>query len=809
MKKITLLFILSFSVITAQEVTHIDFDTNNPNIIFNSWNTSSTFAKVANPAQDTTNPSAFVGQFTAGNDNGIGIGVIDVANVFTSPFNLTSNPVFKMKVFSTEEIDVIFHLENSPDWGNNIEVTSSIGTADVNKWVELTFDFTENASNIFMNNIVIIIGGANTGEGDIYFFDDIKGPAMYTSPASEYNPTNNSTDIAINTNLEIETNGNFRNLDDSEITDLTGKVALRIDDVNGADVAFSASINGDKNRITIDPTNDLDNSTTYWYGIIDNAIEFSTDEAVTGISASFTTKAPITGDVNEILFDFDTTNENVGFESWGGTGFAKIANPDASGINTSANVGEYTHAGNDSGIENSLVDGATPLTPLDFAETPFIKVKVWVSKPVAVTARVQNFPDFGNGAEQIINVTETNKWVELIYNFGAVTASNYDRVQIYFDRDRSGGSVAGDVYYFDDYLKSNVPPAVETTLSPENDATGVSLLSNPTISSNFQFVNLDGSTITDISPFVELREGDASGTLVSSVTSINDVKNSISIKPSDLLKANTQYWFGIKDDVIKYKENNTNVTGVWATFTTNTSGISMVTYNDFDGASLTAVSESMGDVPGAYETVADPVGGANMVTKWTKGDTWGGWERIHFQLNAPFDATKDDIFSFRVYSSVATNFMFKLSDAKEDGDQNANLEVWGDILEANQWQTIYIDASELADGINFDHIFIFIGPGNGTVTGDFYIDDLKGPQLQGTASTNDFDNNSFQFFPNPANDIIRFSNLDGKKDIRIFDINSKQVLKKTIDSNELSIENLKPGFYFLEINGKFKKLIKE
>ncbi|WP_438988702.1 Ig-like domain-containing protein [Polaribacter sp.] len=809
MKKITLLFILGFSVITAQEVTHIDFDNNNPSIVFNSWNTSSTFAKIANPAQDTTNPSAFVGQFTAGSDNGIGIGVVDVKNVFTSPFNLQSNSVFKMKVFSTEEIDVTFHLENDPDWGNNIEVTSSVGASDINKWVELTFDFSENASNIFMDNIVIIIGGDNTTEGDIYFFDDIKGPELYTSPAQSFNPVNGATDVSIATNLEIATNDNFRNLDDSEITDLVGKVALKVGDESGADVAFSASINGDKNVITIDPTNDLDNSKTYWYGIVDNTIEYTTDDAVTGVSASFTTKAAVTGDVNEMLFDFDTTNQDVGFESWGGTGFAKVENPDKTGINTSDNVAEYTHAGNDSGLENSLVNDATPLTPFDFAETPFIKVKVWVSKPVGVSIKLQNYPDYGQGEEQIINVTETNKWVELVFNYGATTAINYDRVQIYFDKDRTGGSVAGDKFYFDDYLKSNVAPAVETELTPVDASVEISQTAVPTISSNFQFVNIDGSTITDVAPFVELREGDASGTIVSVTASINDAKNSISIKPSDLLKANTQYWFGIKDDVIKYKENNTNITGVSATFTTQTSGINFVTYNDFDGTSLTSVSESMGDVPGAYETVTDPAGGTNMVTKWTKGDTWGGWERIHFQLNAPYDATKDDIFSFRVYASVATNFMFKLSDAKEDGDQNANLEVYGDILEANKWQTIYIDASELADGINFDHIFIFVGPGNGDITGDFYIDDLKGPQLQGTASVNDFEKTKFSFYPNPANNAIYFSNLDSDKEVKVYDVNSKQVLRSMTNNNELSINSLKPGFYFVEIEGTFQKLIKK
>ena len=31
----------------------------------------------------------------------------------------------------------------------------------------------------------------------------------------------------------------------------------------------------------------------------------------------------------------------------------------------------------------------------------------------------------------------------------------------------------------------------------------------------------------------------------------------------------------------------------------------------------------------------------------------------------------------------------------------------------NQWQTFYLNISELADGVNFDHIFIFIGRGDG------------------------------------------------------------------------------------------------
>ena len=108
--KLLSLLLIIFSSLSSQEVTHIDFDEYNPNIVFNSWNTSSTFAKVTNPFVDATNSSAFVGQFTAGNDNNIGIGVVDPTSVFTTPFDIASNPIFKMKVFSTEEIEVTLPL---------------------------------------------------------------------------------------------------------------------------------------------------------------------------------------------------------------------------------------------------------------------------------------------------------------------------------------------------------------------------------------------------------------------------------------------------------------------------------------------------------------------------------------------------------------------------------------------------------------------------------------------------------------------------------------------------------------------------
>ena len=245
-----------------------------------------------------------------------------------------------MKVWSSEEIEVTFHIENSPDWGNYIEKTESIGSDQLNQWVELTFDFSAEI-NIFMNNIVILIGGDNTEEGDNYYFDDIIGPPLYDFAAYQYSPTDNATEVSVGSNIVITTNNTFTAAQGVTISDVNSVVALRQGDINGTDVAFSANINGGNNEITIDPINDLEFTTTYWYGIIDDQIFHANGTSVTGVNATFTTKDPILGDINEMLFDFDTVNQDLEFVSWGGTGFSKISNPDPSGINTSDNVGQY------------------------------------------------------------------------------------------------------------------------------------------------------------------------------------------------------------------------------------------------------------------------------------------------------------------------------------------------------------------------------------------------------------------------------------------------------------------------------------
>ncbi len=813
MKRLLSLIFLCLSALgfSQNEIIHVDFDQYNPDISFESWNNSSTFEKVTNPAPDPTNASNFVGLFTAGasdwgQDNTIGIGVINPTTIFTSPFDLTSLDYFKMKIFVTEEVTVTFHLENSPDWGNFVETSASVNSSQINQWVELTFDFS-GVSNIMMNNFVIKVDGPGWTSGDFMFFDDIIGPEIYASPAYTYTPETAATDISVGINLEIETNDSFYGPAATTLSNLSDKVALRVGDENGADVPFEATLTNN-NKITIDPNIDLDFLTQYWFGVIDNTMYHSNGSTVSGVSSTFTTKEAVSGDINVMMFDYETEQTDTPFESWGSAGFAQVSNPAPDAVNPSANVGQFTHPGGSwtSGIES---EGA--FDNIDFSETPFFRIKVWVDKPINIVFKLQNNPSYWENSEFTypISSDQTNQWVELTFNFSNINASNYNRVQLWFDGDISGGSVAGDVYYFDEISKSNIPPAASTIFNPEDGAIDVTQYANLSISSNFQFLNLDGSPISDPTSVLDLRENDANGTPIPFSAAISSNNSVFTIVPDNMLTSGISYWYGVKNDMIKYQENQATVNDLSAAFTvTNDALPNMVIYNDFDGNSICTISETMGDPASPFNlTAPDPTGASNSVMQWDKGASWGGWERLHFELNAPFDASLDDIISFRVYSPQTTGIRLKVADAKDDWDQTGFYETDEEILFANQWQTVYLDLSELADAVSFNHIFIFLGRGEATDL-TFYFDDFMGPALQTTASASEIDTQQVVMHPNPVEDVLYLKNLNGPKTVRIFEVNGRLIRTEQTNQNQISLANLTPGFYFVEVNGQTRKIIK-
>jgi hypothetical protein len=819
MKKYLLtILVFAFLFVNSQEVVHINFDEINPTATFESWNNSSTFTLTTNPIPDPINDSPNVGLFTAGNDNGIGIGISNPSSVFPNPFDFSESNLFKIKFLAGEPVTITLKIENQPDWGaHNSESSATYDATQLGFWQELTFDFT-GFSDIFINNIVIKVDGVNWEEGDSLYFDDIMGPPLYSAPAFEFTPTDGSTDVSVGGTMVIETNNKFYDPGAVTITEFSNKVVLRLGDENGADVPFEASIESDS-KITITPLTDLNFQATYWYGIIENSMYHSNGTPNIGVGASYTTKDPVDGDVNIMMFDYETEATDTPFVSWGAAGFTAVPNPAPDDINDSSTVGQFTHPG---GSWSSGIESEGTFDNIDFAETPFFSMKVWVDKPMNVVFKLQNNPSYWQNNEIYYAVTESeiNQWIQLTFNFSNVTASNYNRVQLWFDGDTSGGSVAGDVYYFDDILKSNVPPPAELTLNPSSGDTNVLPYAQLSINSNFQFVNLDGSDISNPVDKLELRENDSNGAAVPFAALISEDNNTFTIVANELLTAGASYWYGIKEGVVKYDETQSTVSGVNALFTVSDNSLpNMVVYNDFDGNdNLSLVTQALGDPAGLFNTQAmDPIGGNNSVMEWNKGESWSGWERIHLQLEMPFDISQGNVFSFRVFSTVTTGIRFKLADAMEDWEQTGNYETGSEsypdqnILNTNQWKTYYFNVSGLPEGSNYDHLFIFLGRGDGEPGSDeiFYVDDIMGPALQSTASLNDFENGQVVLYPNPAQNVINIKNSIGDKTIRIFDINGRLVHQTKTASNALSITKLNQGFYFLEINGQIKKFIKK
>ena len=48
-QKLLLLSLFISGLLISQETMHIDFDDNNPGVVMNSWDSSASFAKIANP----------------------------------------------------------------------------------------------------------------------------------------------------------------------------------------------------------------------------------------------------------------------------------------------------------------------------------------------------------------------------------------------------------------------------------------------------------------------------------------------------------------------------------------------------------------------------------------------------------------------------------------------------------------------------------------------------------------------------------------------------------------------------------------
>lgn len=136
--------------------------------------------------------------------------------------------------------------------------------------------------------------------------------------------------------------------------------------------------------------------------------------------------------------DFESVQPT--WTTFGNGGYQYISNPDASGLNTSANVMEVTH-----GNETWAGQFVNLKDKLDFSTATTIKLKIWASDTGTVRMKLEDQANSNNFVEVDASITQTNTWQELTFDFSGA-AADFNRLVIF----PGWGITTPDVFYVDD-----------------------------------------------------------------------------------------------------------------------------------------------------------------------------------------------------------------------------------------------------------------------------------------------------------------------------------------------------------------------
>ena len=188
-----------------------------------------------------------------------------------------------------------------------------------------------------------------------------------------------------------------------------------------------------------------------------------------------------TGVVTDDIENYE--GEAPTYGDFGNASVSIVANPDISGINTSATVAQFTKP---NGAEVWAGSTITLDTPLDLVNFSKINVKTWSPKVGAVVKMKLENADASITHEVDINTFVANTWEQLSYDFSAAPAADYIKLVMFLDFGNAGD---GSVYYYDDFQLvddsgSSLSSPIQSfdgdapTLSPFGNAV-IDIISNP------------------------------------------------------------------------------------------------------------------------------------------------------------------------------------------------------------------------------------------------------------------------------------------------------------------------------------------
>jgi hypothetical protein len=467
------------------------------------------------------------------------------------------------------------------------------------------------------------------------------------------------------------------------------------------------------------------------------------------------TSLPVTFESGNYAFvDFDGGNTTV------------VSNPDATGLNTSANVAQHVRDGGQVWAGTYMhLDAA-----LDFSVNNTFTMHVYSPEAgIPVLFKLES-EDAGQYVELSQSTTVANAWEQLTFNFGAQTSDLYTKIILIFNLGVLGNGGTNSTYYFDDIefivgaldqidlpitfedqntdytvtdfggnstVLGEDPSSSMNTVAITTKNTGAETWAGTTMGTNAGLANPIPFTETDTRIHVNIyapasgitvmlkAEDKTNGTLFAEANAVTTTSNAWETLEFDFAgmidlqntydKLSIFFDFGNSGDgAIYYWDDVTFVvTNPPQDFTLPIDfEAGPYIFHDFDG--------------GSTEVVANPdISGINTSDQVAKHIRYSGqvWAGTWMQLIDPIDFTSNNTFLMKVYSPEAgIPVLFKI----EAENSSLFVEMTQYTTVANEWEELSYNFGTQTSDLYTKIVIIFnLGVmGDGGPNSTYYLDDI-------------------------------------------------------------------------------------
>ncbi len=220
-----------------------------------------------------------------------------------------------------------------------------------------------------------------------------------------------------------------------------------------------------------------------WTSTVSNNFTTKTDDVTAWIgNAGIAIECNLYEEVVEVFTDTIVNFDNITASFPGRYGCEEpiaVANPFKDNVNSSDYVGKYVLTDGNGGTADrtgAWTDTWPSAIPFSSSEYPYLKIKIYTSEPITIA------PDLSgenNAAREYVfqNDEDLNKWVELCFDYSVGSPIASETITNFVLR--TFGGVDGQVFYFDDVVKSKTNDPISSTNNDHLTAYNLKIHPNP------------------------------------------------------------------------------------------------------------------------------------------------------------------------------------------------------------------------------------------------------------------------------------------------------------------------------------------